>query len=103
MRSRNETQATTQSWIPVACGHQDNEPPDRAPAFEESGGNSTLRPEGCARASSRSFPDYEQRLPRALFHEEVTMKSRSRPSCATRSYRVFCRLAPLRNISEEGH
>src|SRR5215469_6444483 len=47
--------------------------------------------------------DYEQRLPRALFHAEAPTRSRSQPSCATRSYHFFYRLAPLRKILGEGH
>ena len=38
----------------------------------------------------------------SLFHEEAPTRSRSRLSCATGSYHLFYRLAPLRNISGEG-
>jgi Arabinose-binding domain of AraC transcription regulator, N-term len=63
----------------------------------------SLRLQAFVQVSARSFPDCEQRLPRVPFHEEATTRSRSQLWCATGSYHLFHRLAPLRNISGEGH
>src|SRR5258708_25917572 len=60
-------------------------------------------PKAFVQVSARSFPDCEQCLPRALFHEESMTRSRSQLSYATGLYRLLSPLAPPRNISGEGH
>src|SRR5262249_44751397 len=102
MHSPHESRAATQSLIHAACGHRGNELPDRAAAAEVFAASSTIQPKAFVQASFRSFPDWEQRLPRALFHGEATTKSRSQRSYATGSHYLFYRLTPLRSISGEG-
>src|SRR5262245_24495293 len=103
MRSLAENRAATRLWIHAVSGHGDNGSPDRGAGAEEPQRSLTLRPQAFVQGSARLCPKCEPRLPRALVHEEATMKSRFQLWCGRGSHRLVSRLAPFRNISGEDH